>query len=117
MRYIRYAAIAVFAVALILVALANRASVTLKLLPDEVATLAAINPSYDVPLFLVIFGGVAAGLIIGFIWEWIREAGERAQAARQAREMARLRAELKRLKQAQSADPDDDVLTLVDKAG
>ena len=115
MRYIRYASIAVFAVALILVALANRGIVTVQVLPQEVAHLAALNPSYEVPLFIVMFGGVLAGLIIGFIWEWIREAGERAAAARQAREMDRLRAEVKRLK-GEKHEGKDEVLALLEEA-
>ena len=82
MRYIRYASIAIFAVALILIALANRTSVMVKVLPDELAGLAALNPSYEVPLFIVIYGGILAGLIVGFIWEWIREAKERAEVKR-----------------------------------
>lgn len=115
MRYIRYASIAVFGLALILVALANRQTVELKVLPTELANLAALNPSYPVPLFVVIFGGILAGLVVGFIWEWIREAKERAAAARQAREMARLKAELKVLKGEQH-ERKDDVLALLEQA-
>ncbi len=116
MRYIRYALIVLFAVALILIALANRDMVSVRVLPDELARLAAVNPSYEVPLFIVMFGGVLAGLIIGFIWEWIREAGERAAAARQAREMARLRAEIQRLKSERHKGKDE-VLALLEEAG
>ncbi|KRS16671.1 lipopolysaccharide assembly protein LapA domain-containing protein [Roseovarius indicus] len=115
MRYIRYASIAIFAIALILIALANREFVTVQVLPTEIAHLAALNPAYDMPLFLVMFGGVLAGLIIGFIWEWIREAGERAAAARQAREMERLKAEVKRLK-GERHQGKDEVLALLDEA-
>lgn len=115
MKYIRYASIAIFAVALILVALANRGMVTVQVLPGEIAHLAALNPSYEVPLFIVIFGGVLAGLVIGFIWEWIREAGERAAAARQAREMERLKAEVKRLK-GEKHQGKDEVLALLEEA-
>ncbi len=114
MRYIRYACIAIFAVALILVALANRQMVSVKLLPAELDGVAAVNPGYQVPLFVVIFGGVLAGLILGFLWEYIREAKERAAAARQAREMARMRAELRRLK-GERKQSQDDVLTLFDE--
>jgi len=115
MRYIRYASIAIFAIALVLIALANRAPVTLRVLPDELAGLAALNPTYDLPLFLVIFIGILAGLIVGFIWEWIREAGERAAAARQMRELASLRAEVKRLK-GEKHRGKDEVLALLDEA-
>lgn len=116
MRYIRYAAIATFALALVLIALANRGIVTLRVLPDELAGFAALNPTYDLPLFVVIFGGIFAGLVIGFIWEWIREAAERVAAARQARELASLRAEIKRLK-GERDGRQDEVLALLEKAG
>lgn len=115
MRYIRYASIAIFGVALILIALANRGLVTVKVLPDEIAGLAALNPSYEVPLFIVIFGGILAGLIIGFVWEWIREAKERMAAARQAQEMQQMRAELRRLK-GEKHQGKDEVLALLDEA-
>ncbi len=116
MRYIRYASIAIFALSLVLIALANRDFVSLRILPDELEGFAALNPTYDVPLFVVIYGGILAGLIVGFIWEWIREAGERKAAARQARELASLRAEVKRLRGERNKDKDD-VLALLDETG
>ena len=113
MRYIRYASIAIFALALILIALANRVMVPVRIVPEGLSGFTALNPSQQVPLFVVIFGAIAAGLILGFIWEWIREAGERAAAARQAREMERMRAEIKRLK-VEKHKGKDDVLALLD---
>lgn len=115
MRYIRYASIAIFAVALILICLANRQMVAVRIWPEEIAGMVAVNPGYELPLFVIIFGSVLAGLIIGFIWEWIREAGERAEAARQAREMQRLRAEVKRLK-GEKHEGKDEVLALLEQA-
>lgn len=115
MRYIKYALLAAIAVVLIAVSLANREMVTLELLPSDLAGLVGINHSVSLPLFVVIFGGVGVGLLIGFLWEWIREYKQRAQAAAQTREMDRMRREIKRLKGAQS-EGKDDVLALLDEA-
>ncbi|WP_299045854.1 LapA family protein [uncultured Tateyamaria sp.] len=115
MRYIRYACIAIFAVALIAVALANRGLVTLKLLPDEIAGLFAVAPTVELPLFVVIFGGIVAGLLVGFVWEWLREHNIRAESARNAREMRRLEREVKRLK-SEKHEGKDEVLALLDEA-
>lgn len=116
MRYLRYASIAVFALALILVALANREIVEVRVWPAELAGMAAVNPTYSMPLFVVIFGGILAGLVLGLIWEWLREAKERAAAARQARELAGLRAEVKRLK-GEKHKGKDEVLAILEEAG
>lgn len=115
MRYIRYFCIAIFALALISVALANRAMVPLKILPDEVAGWFAVAPSIELPLFLVILGSIVAGLLVGFVWEWIREYGERAEKARLARETRRLEREVARLK-GEKHEGQDEVLALLDKA-
>lgn len=115
MRYIRYASIAVFGIALVLIALANRQMVSVQILPPELSGVAALNPTHQVPLFVVIFGGILAGLVIGFIWEWIREAKERAEATRMRRELAALRAEVKSLKGEKHKDKDE-VLALLDEA-
>ena len=115
MRYLRYLCIAIFALALISVALANRAIVPLKVLPTEVSHWFALNPQIELPLFVVIFASIVAGLLVGFIWEWIREYGQRAEAARQAREMRRLEREVARLKGEKHAGKDE-VLALLDEA-
>ena len=115
MRYVRYLCIAIFAIALIAVALANRSMVSLKLLPTEVSGWFALNPEIQVPLFIVILGSIIAGLLVGFVWEWIREYGQRAEAARQAREMRRLEREVARLKGKKYQDQDE-VLALLDQA-
>lgn len=116
MRYVRYLCIAVFAFALISVALANRAVVSLDVLPKEVAHWFAVNPHVDLPLFLVILGSIVVGLLVGFVWEWIREYGQRAEAARQAREMRRLEREVARLK-GEVHHGKDEVLALLDEVG
>jgi putative membrane protein len=115
MRYVRYLCSAIFALALIAVALANRSLVSLKLLPTEVSGFFAVNPEMQVPLFIVILGSIIAGLLVGFVWEWIREYNQRAEAARQAREMRRLEREVARLK-GEKYEGQDEVLAMLDQA-
>lgn len=91
--------------ALVLLGLANRQLVELKLLPEALEARLGGLPDLEMPLFLVILGGVALGLLVGFIWEWIREIPERAQARTLARELENLRGELARRK-AESAGSD-----------
>jgi putative membrane protein len=115
MRYIRYACIALFAVALIAVALANRSIVTLKVLPNELAGLFAVNPSINLPLFVVIFGGIIVGVMVGFVWEWFREHSVRSEASKVGRNVRRLEREVARLR-GDAEGGQDDVLALLDKA-
>lgn len=115
MRYIRYAILASIALVLVIVAMANRGVVTVQTLPPELASIVGVNYSYEVPLFAVIFASILAGLVLGFVWEWIREAKERAAATRQRREMALLKAENQRLKDKHN-EGKDEVLALLDKA-
>jgi lipopolysaccharide assembly protein A len=113
MRYLRYAFLALLALCLLVVALANRDPVTLTLLPAEIAAFAGFNHAVSLPLFLVIFGGIVAGVVIGFVWEWFREHKHRAEAAAQRRERQRLEREVDRLRPA-SEKPGDDVLALLE---
>ncbi|WP_171052630.1 lipopolysaccharide assembly protein LapA domain-containing protein [Ruegeria sediminis] len=116
MRYIRYAFLAALGIVLVSVSLANFALVELKLMPDELAGLLGFNFSVSLPLFLVVLGGVAAGLVIGFIWEWLREHKHRRQADVKKREVRQLEREVNKLKKKQN-EGKDEVLALLDEAG
>ena len=116
MRVLRIVFLALLAICLLIVALANRAPVTVNVLPDEIAAFAGVDPSVSLPLFLVIFGGIVAGVVIGFVWEWFREHKHRAEAATQRREREKLEREVSRLKPA-SERQQDDVLALLESGG
>ena len=113
MRYIRYGFLAALAIVLITVALANRAPVTLNLLPEGLTGFLGFSWTISLPLFLVIFGGIVAGILIGFIWEWMREHHHRAEASRARREAERLTREVEKLRGA-SPEKGDDVLALLE---
>lgn len=114
-RYLRILLLVLLGLSLLTVALANRAPVTVRLLPEDLATLTGLTWAMELPLFLVIFAGIIAGVLIGFVWEWFREYGHRATASQKSREVARLERELAVLKDATSVPPKDEVLALLEK--
>lgn len=116
MRYVRYAFLAALAVVLITVALANRAPVTLHLLPEELSGFLGFSWQVSLPLFIVIFLGLIGGVLIGFIWEWLREYKFRAKAKRAERAAVRLSQEVTHLKRKEAAKQGDEVLALLDEA-
>jgi putative membrane protein len=113
MRYIRYLFLGAIGLALIVVALANRNMVTLRLLPEELAAVFKVSGSVSLPLFLVIFLGIIVGLLIGFVWEWMREFKYRNDLSKKGKEVHRLEREVKVLK-AKTGEGIDDVLALID---
>lgn len=115
LRYFKYAVLAVIAVGLVSVSMANRQMVELKAMPDVFAEQLGGNFTLPLPLFIVIFAGIGLGLLIGYILEWLREYKQRAEAAAQRREMDRMRRELRRLKGKQN-EGKDDVIALLDEA-
>ncbi len=114
MRYLKLAFLVVVGILLLTVLLANREIVTLRLLPAEMGTFLGLSWAIRLPLFLVVVGGVVAGLLIGFVWEWLREHKHRAAAAQARREAARLEREVSKLRAAQP-DPQDEVLALLEQ--
>ncbi|THD84830.1 LapA family protein [Aliigemmobacter aestuarii] len=114
-RLLRLLFLVVLAIVLMTVALANRAPVTLRALPEDMATLLGYSSAVELPLFLVIFGGIAAGLLIGFVWEWFREHKHRAAASTKAREVARLERELAQMRDAKGNTGGDEVLAILEQ--
>ena len=114
-RYLRLLLLGLLGLGLLTVALANRAPVMLQLLPTDLAALTGLSWAMELPLFVVIFGGIVVGVLIGFVWEWFREHGHRASASQKTREVARLERELAVLKDATSVPAKDEVLALLEK--
>ncbi len=113
LRWLKLAFLAALGLALLTVALANRGTVTLRLLPEGIGGFVDFGGSVELPLFLVIFGGIVAGLLIGFVWEWLREAKLRNQSSQRGRQVAKLEREVSRLREAQP-EKGDEVLALLE---
>ena len=115
MRYVRYAFLGTLGIILISISLANRGLVDLQLMPEAIARIVGFNPSITLPLFVVVLGGIAAGLVIGFFWEWLREYKLRRDAGQKAREVRNLEREVTRLK-GERDQGKDEVLAILDEA-
>ncbi|KFE34612.1 lipopolysaccharide assembly protein LapA domain-containing protein [Thioclava atlantica] len=115
-RMLRLLFLGLLAVILIVLALANRQIVTLRLLPPELGQFLGVDWAIPVPLFLVILAGALIGLLIGFVWEWLREARLRREGARASRKASKLEAEVKTLRKDKDG-PEDEVLALLDRPG
>jgi len=118
MRYIRYAIYAVLAIVLVVVCLANRGTVTLSTLPDGLAAIPGMGwlaLSVEVPLFIVVLGGLLLGFAIGELFDWLREYKYRAEASRKKAEVKTLERKLKRTQDERDKDKDE-VLAILDQS-
>lgn len=116
LRYLKYTFLIVVGVALMLMAMANRETVTLEVIPPDLAGWFGIQYGVELPLFAVVLGGVVVGVLVGFVWEWLREHRYRAEAATQRRAAKALEREVTTLK-GPARDSEDEILALVDGTG
>ncbi|SEN48657.1 Protein of unknown function [Palleronia salina] len=116
MRLVKYIFLAVLAVILIIVALANSALVTLRVLPEAMAGFLGLSWEITLPMFIVILGAIVVGLAIGFFWEYLREHKHRAAAREARREKDELQRENENLRSRgrTTGRGGDDVLALLE---
>ncbi|CAM3077258.1 lipopolysaccharide assembly protein LapA domain-containing protein [Paracoccus nototheniae] len=114
MRFIRLIFVALLALVLVGVALANRGAVTLSAFPANFGQFLGGTWSVTLPLFLVIFVAFALGMLAGLVWEWLREAHIRREAKLRGAEVARLEGEVGHLR-VRHAAPRDEVLAILDE--
>ena len=112
-RLLRILFLIVIAVFLVTVALANRELVVVKILPTEISSVLSLSTSAQVPLFLVIFTSILVGLLIGFVWEYLREFKIRREATRKDKQVVKLEKEVEVLRK-KAGQGQDDVLALID---
>ena len=113
MTYLRYGFLALFLAAAVTVALANRADVTLALWPDAVTGIVGTSFSVTLPIFIVVGLAFGIGLLFGLGFEWLRERGIRAEAARLRRQIEAASASVGESRSEGRAR--DDILALVDE--
>ena len=113
MRYLRMLFVAVLAISLLTVALANRQIVDVSLFPGQFGQYLGGTWSARMPLFLVILLSLLIGMVLGLIWEWLRESHLRQESNRRAFELRLLDREVGGLRTTHAA-PRDEVLAILD---
>ena len=113
MRLIRTLFLFCLATLLFLLSLANSEKVTLYFLPENLTALFEIEMVVRIPVFLVFFSGIFIGLVIGFLWEWLREYKFRVEANNYQKRLFKAETELSELHAKENKK--DDVLTLLEK--
>ena len=117
LRIAKYLFLFIVAVALVLMALANRETVVVEMVPEALVGWFGVQYAIALPLFLVILGAVMVGILVGFVWEWLREYRYRAVAKIHKRAAQSLEREVKTLKGGTGRDAQDEILALVDGPG
>lgn len=113
MRYLRLLFVVVLAAVLVVVALANRQFVDVSLIPAGLDQWVPGDWSTRMPLFLIILLAILAGMLLGVVWEWLREAALRRESAQRAHELQLLEREVGSLRKTHHA-PRDEVLAILD---
>ena len=113
MRYLRYAFLISLAFVMVVVAVANRTITQLSLLPADLSQLLGVNWSIDLPVFVIFLGGTIFGVLVGFVWEWLREYKFRVEANNYQKRLSIAENELSELQVKDNKK--DDVLTLLEK--
>lgn len=83
------------ALLVVFLSIANRESVTVSLDPF---TRAAPEFYFTAPLFLILFGAVALGVLIGGVAAWLAQRGKRRELRQTRREVNNLKAETDKLR-------------------
>lgn len=113
MRLLRLLVLAIIAIGLVVIAMANHGPITVRLLPDELAQLLNVNWEFTMPVFLLLFVAMFVGVVLGYVLEWAREHKHRVTAVTETRERQRLQKQVKDIAPP-SADEGDDVLALLE---
>jgi uncharacterized integral membrane protein len=116
LRYLKYLFLIVVALVLVMMAFANRETVLLEVIPEAFTPWLGVQYAVELPLFVVVLGSVMVGLLVGFVWEWLREYRHRSEAKTHKRAAKALEREVQTLK-GPSRDSTDEILALVDGSG
>ena len=88
----------------------------IRILPSELEGFLGGGMIFSIPIFVLFLCGVIFGLLVGFVWEWIREMKHRSASSRKSKELAKVENELSQLKRESGQNEDEILLLLNNKA-
>lgn len=115
MRFVNYFVLAVMAVIVIFLSVANRQVVPVHFAPDFSAYGTETAPTFTAPLFLVALACAAVGFVLGAFREYFRESKVRRRSSERRKELGRLQREVDTLKKAQNLDEEDEIIALTSR--
>ena len=115
-RYIRVIFLTCLSIIILTLAVANREFVDIRILPSELEGFFGGGMIFSIPIFVLFLCGVIFGLLVGFVWEWIREMKHRSASSRKSKELAKVENELSQLKRESGHNEDEIMLLLDNKA-
>ena len=110
MRILKMTLLAILALFIILVAVANRELVVVELLPAELGFVGDLR--WEMPLFVLIIGMAAGGFALGWFWEWFHDKHVRDVARQRRRKIVALEREVEGLRRDTGVE-EDEVLALL----
>ena len=78
MRAVRYFILGLIMLVVVLLALANKQVVTLRIMPEGLTSIG--QWAVELPLFVVILLSLLLGMLLGYVFEWVRERRHRKVA-------------------------------------
>ncbi len=115
MRFVSYVLLAIAAVVVVMLSVANRSYVDVMMWPDMTDYGLPTSPRASVPLFLLALGFGALGFVLGAAREYIREARVRRAAAAARKEVSQLKREVETLRSRNNVDEDDEIIALTSR--
>ncbi len=112
MRVIKLIITVILMIGVVLLALANRAPVTVQLLPEQLQQFLPFQAEITLPLFFILIGAILVGLLLGYLIEYLRERKYRVATKVTQREKRALEHEVAELKKKTNTE-EDEVLALL----
>ena len=114
MNYLKFLIWTLVGLILILFALSNNQTVEIHVLPDSFGGSSGLEANYSLPLFVILYAILTLGLILGILFEFLRERKHRVNLKQAHKDIKLLQSEMEKLKSS-NLGSDSEILNLIDR--